>query len=66
MSNGECARVCVRGGTEPVCRVCVCTGALTLVGVCSQAPGTDRNTNVTPAPLRVVTSVIAVHTTNRV
>lgn len=60
----ERARVCVWGGAEPVWGVCVHTDALILLGVCSQAPGTGRNTNVTPAPLRVVTSVIDVHTTN--
>lgn len=50
MSHGECARVCVRVGMRSLCVGCVCTDALALVGVCSQAPGTDRNTNVTPNP----------------
>lgn len=50
MSHGECARVCVRVGMRSLCVGCVCTEALALVGACSQAPGTDRNTNVTPNP----------------
>lgn len=52
MSHGACERESVcPWGVRSSCGVYVCTDALTLVGVCSQAPGRGRNTNVTPSPV---------------